>query len=116
VKLKTLITALTLVATPAFGQARLTGPDVAVGLEQYIGKLIIITNCSVALATNTSAVARCGPVGFIVTMDGIDRETLRFLLTNCAGFAKPPCEGLTMQATPSGTVTDIELRNVKLVQ
>jgi hypothetical protein len=74
-------------AGAAFSQdlQRVKGVDLFVGLKDYAGKRVILIDAYVFSSGNNGALVRAGAVTFKLSSSGIDRESLRYFLTNCAG-------------------------------
>ncbi len=100
----TLLTiALAVFAAAAQGQEapRLDGADLLVDLAKYAGHQVIIKNVSVWGADNDGALGRAGGVTLKITTTGIDPETFRYMLKNCAS-SSDSCNVRLLLATPTG--------------
>jgi hypothetical protein len=100
---------------------RVNGVDLFVDLKDYIGQEIILTDGLVSTVDSTSMLisAGNGAVRFFVhTPTIVDRESLRFFLSNCAGYSsKPQCQ-MPLLVTPTGGkdfMSNPILKNVKMV-
>ena len=99
----------------ASAQPAVTGADLLVDLDQYIGKEVILMDVRVYGADNDGALAQSKGVTFKISNQGIDRETFRRFLTNCSSSTS--CDGLRLLVTPNGqkTMDWPVLINVKIV-
>jgi hypothetical protein len=98
-----LIIAFALFATSAQAQEapHIDGADLLVDLAKHAGHQVIIKNVSVWGADNDGALGRAGGVTLKITTTGIDPETFRYMLKNCAS----PLDGCNVRlllATPTG--------------
>jgi hypothetical protein len=91
-----LLTPLAL-AAPAHA---ITGADLFVDLQQYIGKEVVLEDVEVYGADNDGARAKASGVTFGLSWQGADRETMRQLLRDCHTISG--CKGLRLLVTPSG--------------
>ena len=100
--------------------ARLRGADLFVDLDKYVGKEVLLADGEAIGADNDGFLIRAGAVTFKVSTEGIDRETFRFILTNCASFVVgegKKCAS-SMYVTPTGEhyMSWPILKNVRLAR
>jgi hypothetical protein len=104
---------------------RLSGADLFVDLEQYVGRQVILVDAGVAGATNSGAYVRAGPVMFYVNGKDIDQEAFQFFLSNCASrsisawpygglIVKDICK-MPLSVTPTAKKTDSSFPVLKSV-
>ena len=104
---------------------RLSGADLFVDLEQYVGRQVILVDAGVAGATNSGAFVRAGPVMFYVNGKDIDQEAFQFFLSNCASrsisawpygglIVKDICK-MPLSVTPTAKKTDSSFPVLKSV-
>jgi hypothetical protein len=100
----TLLTiALALFAASAQAQEappRVDGADLLVDLAKHAGHQVIVENVNVFGATNDGALGKAGGVTLKITTTGIDPETFRYMLKNCA--SSYGCNVRLLLATPTG--------------
>ena len=77
---------LGLLSAQASAQERVKGADLFIDMQQYIGKQVILTNGNVFAAGTEYAYVRAGGVSFYMSVDGIDKESFRYFLSNCSGI------------------------------
>jgi hypothetical protein len=83
-------------------QPTLTGADLFVDLDRYIGKEVILTGGEVFDADNDGAFLRSGGATFRIIAENIDRETFRVFLKSCASIVPAdPCKRRFL-VTPNG--------------
>ena len=85
----TLITAM-ITLSGALAQSTVTGADLLVDLDTFIGKEVILTDVEVYGSNNRGALVASGGATFQISAEGIDRETFRQFLKNCSGIAQSP--------------------------
>jgi hypothetical protein len=98
----TLLTiALALFAASAQAQEapRVDGADLLVDLAKHAGHQVIVKNVKVFGANNDGALGQAGGVTLKITTAGIDPETFRYMLKNCASTS---CNVRLLLATPTG--------------
>jgi hypothetical protein len=81
---------------------QVTGADLFIDLDQYVGKPVIVTDCEIYGTSNSGAILNCHSTYFYVTTDGIDRESFRFFLKNCTGLGLEPQCKMAFLVTPTG--------------
>jgi hypothetical protein len=67
----------------------LNGVDLFVDLKDHVGKEVLLTDGVVYAADSRSISIKAGPngaVSFYADTNGVDRESLRFFLSNCTAF------------------------------
>jgi hypothetical protein len=99
-----------------------SGVDLFVDLKDHVGKEALLTDGVVFAADSRSISIKAGPdgaVSFHANTDDIDRESLRFFLSNCTAFRPEQRCRVPLLVTPTGEKTLIggspELKNVKMV-
>ena len=102
----------------ALAQPAVTGADLLVDLEQFIGKEVILIDAEVFSADNRGALAKSGGATFRISAEGIDRETFREFLKNCSGLGLSAECKRRLLVTPNGEkARDLPiLINVKIVR
>jgi hypothetical protein len=98
---------------------RLRGADLFVDLDKYVGKEVLLADGEAIGADNDGFLIKAGAVTFKASTEGIDRETFRFILTNCASFFSEGNKcALPMYVTPTGqrTMSWPILKNVRLAR
>lgn len=90
-------------ATSASAQERVTAFDIAVDFRNFTDRIIIVTGCTVNGAQLEWAfcevASRTGRIGQLLIDTGtMERETLRFILNECAGYDPRPACRLDLQA------------------
>jgi len=95
--------AATTFAAPGLTQdiKRVRGADLFTDLQEYAGKPVILTDGLVFGATNSGALVTTGDVTFSISVQGIDRESFRFFLTNCSDIMEQDCK-VPLVVTPTG--------------
>jgi hypothetical protein len=99
----TLLTiALALFAASAQAQEapHVDGADLLVDLAKHAGHQVILQNVKVFGGDNDGALGMAGGVTLKITTIGIDPETFRYMLKNCAGSSD--CNVRLLLATPTG--------------
>jgi hypothetical protein len=93
------------------------GADLFIDLDQYAGKPVVLTDCTIYGAGNDGAILNCHSTYFKVTTDGIDRESFRFFLKNCTGLSEAQCQ-MPFLVTPTGKKSLIgpSLKDVKIAR
>jgi hypothetical protein len=99
-----------------------SGVDLFVDLKDNIGKEVLLTDGVVFAADSRSISIKAGPdgaVSFHANTEDVDRESLRFFLSNCTAFRPEQRCRVPLLVTPTGERTLIggapELKNVKLM-
>ena len=95
------------------------GVDLFNDLKSYVGEEVTLIDGRVFGADNQGALIKAGSVTFKIITDGLDRETFRFLLTNCASISTDDRCDVRLAVTPAGPVSpgDIPaLKNVSLAK
>jgi hypothetical protein len=100
-KTKTPIVAAVMLA-PIAANA-ISGADLFVDLDKYVGKEVVLENVEVYAASNDGAGAKSSGVTFSLKWQGADRETLRKLLKDCNSLSG--CNLQRLLVTPSGQST-----------
>jgi tetratricopeptide (TPR) repeat protein len=103
-------------SSPASPPPRIAGADLYIDLAQYSGRPVILTDGTVQGANNYGALIAAHGVSFNTT-GGIDRESFRFFLKNCTGFAQDNCK-IPILVTPTGEKPSglPQLKDVKMIQ
>ena len=97
---RTLLASLMLV-TPALAEG-ITGADLLVDLDKYLGKPVRVNEGEVYGASNDGAFLKSRGAKFRISSQGIDRETFRYILLNCSDLAAgPACNNLSFVVTPT---------------
>ncbi len=81
---------------------RLRGPDLFVDLDNFVGKEVLLIDGTAYAADNDGFLIKAGAVTFKAITEGINRETLRFVLTNCGSLVPEDTCALPMYVTPTG--------------
>jgi hypothetical protein len=98
---------------------QVSGVDLFVDFKDYIGKEVILTDGIVSAADSSFMYIKAGKraVTFFVRTQGLDRESLRFFLSNCSDYLpKPQCHmPLLVTPTDESVFSEPTLRNVKML-
>jgi hypothetical protein len=107
----------------ASAQPAISGPDLLVDLDQFVGKEVILEHTEVHGADNDGALVKSDGVTFKISTDGIDPETFRQFLKSCSrtpawGESRPPECKVRLLVTPNGKkfIGWPILTNVKVVR
>jgi hypothetical protein len=96
---KSLLASLIL-TTPALAEG-ITGADLLVDLDKYVGQSVRLNDGHVSMAQNDGAVVKSRGATFRISSQGIDRETFRYILSNCSGIMTGPACNLSLIVTPT---------------
>jgi tetratricopeptide (TPR) repeat protein len=80
---------------------RLSGADLLVDLNKYVGRPVVLLDGNVFGANNSFALVRSGGATFSINTEGIEPETFRFILGNCSGLQSAKCK-MNLEITPTG--------------
>jgi hypothetical protein len=67
-----------------------------------LGRKVLLADGTAYAADNDGFEIKAGSVTFQASTEGIDRENLRFVLTNCGSFVPENKCALPMYVTPTG--------------
>ena len=81
---------------------RLNGADLFAGLQQYVGKQVILLDGRVFGANNNFALVWAGAVVFDLNVADVDGESRQFLLANCASIGVPDVCRVPLLVVPTG--------------
>jgi hypothetical protein len=100
--LAALLTLAIVVAATAQELRRLSGADLFAGLQQYVGKQVILSDGRVFGANNNFALVWAGAVLFDLNIADIDAESRQLLLANCASIGLPDVCRVQLLVVPTG--------------
>jgi len=81
---------------------RVRGADLFIDLQQYAGKQVVLLDSQVFNISNHGGNLTSGGANFYLSSEGMDRETFRFLLTNCSGLTISTQCKMSLIVTPTG--------------
>jgi hypothetical protein len=101
--------------------ARINGTALFFDRKRYQGKQVVLTDGGVFEASNTGALINANGVIFWMSVEGIDRESLRYFQKNCSGIGgvltKSPCKmPLLVTLTGEQKGRNPAVKNVKIIQ
>jgi TPR repeat protein len=111
------------VPTSAQEPKRLIGADLFIDLQKYVCKKVILMDGEVFGASDKGGLIKTPGTTFDIDVEGIDRESLRYFLTNCTGLPQrrpqgiPRCD-VPLLVTPTGKFGAVgpELKSVKIAK
>ena len=106
------------VAAPSGAPRRIVGADLFIDIDLYWHRPVVLTDGRVFGATNQYALITTGGATFSISVEGIDRESFRFFLSNCSGIvANSHCK-MPLLVTPTGQKLggNPVVKDVKIVQ
>jgi hypothetical protein len=110
------------VPTSTQAPKRLIGADLFVDLQKYVCKQVILMDGEVFDASDRGGLIETPGATFDINVEGIDRESLRYFLTNCTGLPQrrpqgiPRCD-VPLLVIPTGKFrVGPELKSVKIAK
>lgn len=117
--LLSMIAAWHMMPPPALAQEpipRVKAVDLFVDLDKYVGKQVALIDGTVNTMSTSFGAIVSGGVRFYLSLEDIDRESLRFLLSNCTGISRTEVCKIPLLVTPTGQRSGSDSPIVKSVK